>query len=588
MHETAPGVRPAPARADPAGGGLVRSPMVNIAHEAVDRHAAGPAADRCAVRFVSRSFRTTDVSYRELSHQANRCANVLRALGVAEREAVFVLLPRSPALYTAVLGALKAGALSCPLSPSFGPDPVARRLALGDAAVLVTTEPLFRRTVAPRMAELPSLRHVLLTGGSSARNDSDRSNSSRIGSGAGGRTSDFDAALLGAPCAFETAPTTADDLALLHFTSGTTGPPKGALHAHGAVVAHHRTAALALDLRGDDVFWCTADPGWVTGTSYGIVAPLSHGVTSIVDQADFDAARWYTLLERFGVTVWYTSPTALRMLRRAGDELARSFDLRALRVIATVGEPLDAETERWGERVLGRPVHDTWWQTETGAIMIANPAPSARPGSMGRPLPGVEATVLRRGADGRAAVGDGAVVPAAPGEEGELALRPGWPSMFRGYLHDPAAYAACFGGGWYLTGDVVRCDDEGWYWFSGRADDMIKSAGHFIGPFEVEAVLMQHHAVAEAAVVGVPDAVAGEVVQAFVALRPGQQPSEALRRELIGWARARLGPVVAPRDIAFSAELPHTSSGKVLRRALKEGALKDALGEGTRHEGAAR
>ena len=558
MHEAAPGAQTAAGRGARSSRVLERRSGVagiNIAYEAVDRHAEGSDADRCALRFVSRSFTTTDLSYRELSHRTNRCANVLRRLGVRDRDAIAVLAPRSPASYTAVIGALKAGALCCPLSPSFGPEPVTRRLRAARAVALVTTEPLLRRTAALRAGGIPSLHHVLVAGSP----------------GAGG-TIDFDAALRDAPVAFDPAPTTADDLALLHFTSGTTGPPKGALHAHGAVVSHHRTASLALDLRADDVFWCTADPGWVTGTSYGIIAPLTHGVTSIVDGAEFDAARWYAVLERFGVTVWYTSPTALRMLMRAGDDLARSFDLRALRIIATVGEPLGADTERWGERVLGRPVRDTWWQTETGAIMLANTEPAARPGSMGRPLPGVEATVLRRGADGRAAVCDGAVAIAAPGEEGELALRAGWPSMFRGYLDDPAAYAACFADGWYLTGDVVRRDDAGDYWFSGRADDMIKSAGHLIGPFEVEAVLMEHPAVAEAAAVGVPDALAGERVHAFVSLRPGHQPSDLLRRELIGWGRSRLGPVIAPREVTFAPDLPHTTSGKVLRRALKAGA----------------
>ncbi len=449
----------------PVGRGL------NIAHEAVDRHARGPHADRCALRFVSRSFRTTDLTYAELSHRTNQCANVLGSLGVGKGEAVFVLAPRSPALYTTVLGTLKAGAVSCPLSSSFGPGPVAERLALGGAAALLTTEPLFRRTVAPVLGTLPRLRHVLLTGG--ARCD-------------GPRLVDFDAALLGAPPSFEIGPTSPDDPALLHFTSGTTGPPKGAVHAHRAVVAHHATGALALGLRDDDVFWCTADPGWVTGMCYGIIAPLSRGVTCLVDEADFDAARWYTILERYAVTVWYTSPTALRMLMRAGDELAGAFDLHALRLVASVGEPLSPDVVRWGERVLHRPVHDTWWQTETGAIMIANdPATAPRPGSMGRALPGIDAAVLRRGDDGRALVRDGEVTVAVPGEDGELALRAGWPSMFRGYVGDPAGYAACFAGGWYLTGDVARRDDDGYFWFVGRADDMIKSAGHFIGPFEV-------------------------------------------------------------------------------------------------------
>jgi acetyl-CoA synthetase len=360
-------------------------------------------------------------------------------------------------------------------------------------------------------------------------------------------------------------------MALLHFTSGTTGLPKGAIHVHEAVVAHHATGVSALDLHPEDVFWCTADPGWVTGMSYGVIAPLTRGVTSIVDEGELDAERWYRLIEEQRVTVWYTAPTALRMLMKAGATVARGFDLSSLRFVASVGEPLNPEVVVWAQEAFGLPVHDNWWQTETGGIMIANLAGApVHPGSMGRPLPGVEVAVLARGPDGRAAVHDGAVTEiTTPDVDGELALRPGWPSMFRGYLHDEERYAKCFAGGWYLTGDVARRDADGWLWFVGRADDVIKSAGHLIGPFEVESVLMEHPTVLEAGVIGVPDPVAGEVVKAFVCLRPGVEPSDDLRLELIGFGRRRLGPAVAPRDIAFDQHLPKTKSGKIMRRLLK-------------------
>jgi acetyl-CoA synthetase len=340
---------------------------------------------------------------------------------------------------------------------------------------------------------------------------------------------------------------------------------------HAAVVGHHETGRSALDLHPDDVFWCTADPGWVTGTSYGIIAPLTHGVTSIVDEAELDAERWYGILEEQRVTVWYTAPTALRMLMRAGADVARRHDLSHLRFVASVGEPLNPEVVVWGQEALGRPVHDNWWQTETGGIMIANlDGADVRPGSMGRPLLGVEATVLVRGDDGRAAVRDGAVEEVEePNQEGELALRPGWPSMFRGYLHDEERYAKAFVGGWYLTGDVARRDADGYLWFVGRADDVIKSAGHLIGPFEVESALMEHPAVVEAGVIGMPDPIAGEVVKAFVTLRAGVEPTDELRLELLGLSRRRLGPAVAPREIVFDQNLPHTKSGKIMRRLLK-------------------
>jgi acetyl-CoA synthetase len=340
--------------------------------------------------------------------------------------------------------------------------------------------------------------------------------------------------------------------------------PKGAVHVHEAVVAHHATGKLALDLHPDDVFWCTADPGWVTGTSYGIIAPLTNGVTSIIDEAEFDAERWYRTLQDQKVTVWYTAPTAIRMLMKAGTEMPRKYDLSALRFAASVGEPLNPEAVVWGQEALGHPFHDNWWQTETGGIMVANFAcMDIRPGSMGKPLPGVEAAIVRQTEDGQVEE------ITEPGVQGELALRPGWPSMFRSYWNEPDRYAKCFAGGWYLTGDLARRDADGYFWFVGRQDDVIKTSGHLIGPFEVESVLMEHKAVAEAGVIGKPDPVAMEVVKAFVVLKPGFKPNEALRGELLGFARSRLGAVVAPKEIEFVPSVPKTRSGKILRRLLK-------------------
>jgi acetyl-CoA synthetase len=336
------------------------------------------------------------------------------------------------------------------------------------------------------------------------------------------------------------------------------------MHAHDAVIAHHITGFYALDLRPGDVFWCTADPGWVTGMSYGIIAPLTLGVTLIVDEAEFDPERWYRILQDCRVTVWYTAPTAIRMLMKAGDELARRFERPALRFVASVGEPLNPQAVRWGLDVWGLPIHDNWWQTETGGIMIANTAAlDVKPGSMGKPLPGVEACIVERLDDG------GVRLISDDGVEGELALRRGWPSMFRSYLGEDARYRRCFAGDLYLSGDLVKRDADGYYWFVGRADDVIKSAGHLIGPFEVESALMEHPAVVEAAVIGKPDPLLGEVVKAYVALRPGFAASDALRRELLGHARKRLGPAVAPKEIEFAADLPRTRSGKIMRRLLK-------------------
>jgi acetyl-CoA synthetase len=534
------------------GGGL------NIGHEAVDRHAAGARAGHVALRFLPKRGDPVDVTYADLARRTNRFANVLDTLGVARGDRVFVLTGRIPALYVAVLGGLKHGNVMSPLFSAFGPEPIRQRIERGDGRCLVTTRALYDKKVAPVRAQLPLLAHVLLAG-------------EPAGAPLPEGTANLDELLAAAPDTFAVASTGAEEPALLHFTSGTTGTPKGAVHVHGAVVAHHATSALALDLRPDDVFWCTADPGWVTGTSYGIIAPLTHGVTSVVDEADFDADRWYEILERQRVSVWYTAPTAIRMLMKAGVALARTRDLSSVRFAASVGEPLNPEAVVWGRDELGIPFHDNWWQTETGGIMVANTAAmEIRPGSMGCPLPGVEVGVLAVDDENQLRHGDdGRPVEVGPGVEGILALRPGWPSMFRGYLHDEERYARCFDGGWYLSGDLVRRDDDGYLWFVGRADDVIKAAGHLIGPFEIESTLMEHPAVAEAGAYGVPDEVAGNVIHAAVSLKPGFTPSDDLQLELIALGRRRLGPAIAPRVIAFVADVPKTKSGKIMRRLLR-------------------
>ena len=521
---------------------------LNIAELAVGRHARGALAAKVALRWRGKHGTARDITYAALAADTNRFGNALRGLGVGAGDVVFALCPRLPELYAAALGTLAIQAVFSPLFSAFGPDPIVTRVTAASGKVLVTTATLYARKVAAIRDRLPTLRHVIVIDD---------------GPGVPAGTLDWTALVGAASPELEIPPTPAETLALLHFTSGTTGRPKAAMHVHGAVIAHHATARMVLDLHPDDIFWCTADPGWVTGTSYGLIAPLVHGVTSVVDEADFVAERWYQLLERERVTVWYTAPTAIRMLMKAGPELARGHDLSHVRVAASVGEPLNPEAVVWGANVLGFPFLDNWWQTETGGIMIANlPCMDVRPGSMGKPLPGIDAGIVEIAATG-------AVTELAAGAVGQLALRPGWPAMFRGYLHEDERYAKCFAGGWYLTGDLARRDADGYYWFVGRSDDVIKSAGHLIGPFEVESALLEHRAVAEAAVIGVPHPVAGEIVKAFVALKPGFAASDALRDELLALARKKLGPAVAPREIAFLADLPRTRSGKLMRRLLR-------------------
>lgn len=526
----------------PPGGAL------NIAYQAVDRHVAHGRGSMRALRWLSADGRVVDYTYDDLRGQTNRFANVLRRIGVAKGERVYSLLGRRPELHIAALGTLKAGAVFCPMFSAFGPEPIRSRMEIGEARLLVTTTALYRKKVEAWRAQLSSLKHVILIDGAE-----DPSHN----------VHDYRRLMAESSDEGEIAPTGPQDFALLHFTSGTTGKPKGVVHVHEAVVAHHITGFYALDLRPGDVFWCTADPGWVTGMSYGVIAPLTSGATLLVDEAEFDAERWRRILQDQKVNVWYTAPTAIRVLMRAGAQAWKGYDLSALRLLASVGEPLNPEAVEWSVEAFGKPFHDNWWQTETGGIMIANfLSMEVRPGSMGKPLPGIEAAIVERD-------GDSVRVVDKPMAMGELALRPGWPSMMRAYLHEDARYRKCFADGWYLSGDLAMRDSDGYFWFVGRADDLIKSAGHLVGPFEVESALMEHPAVAEAAVIGVPDPLGGEIIKAYVVTKMGIPRDDALQRELLGHGRKRLGPAIAPKVIVFRENLPKTRSGKMMRRLLK-------------------
>ncbi|GIK43553.1 MAG: acetate--CoA ligase [Chloroflexota bacterium] len=528
--------------------GLPGGQGLNIAHEAVDRHAVGPRRDQLALRWLGRDGAVRDFTYADLQEQSNRFANILRGFDIGQGERVFVLAGRIPELYIAALGTLKNTSVFCPLFSAFGPEPIYQRLHLGDGKLLVTTRRQYSQKVANLRPRLPQLRHVLLTDVEDDLSDDLLS---------------LPKLLVSASPDFTIPPTDPEHMAVLHFTSGTTGMPKGAVHVHQAILTHYMTGKYVMDFHPGDVFWCTADPGWVTGISYGMIAPLAHGVVNIIDEADFDAERWCHILQEQKVTVWYTAPTAIRRLMRLGVEPRKEYDLSHLRLIHSVGEPLNPEAVAWGLEALGLPIHDNWWQTETGGIMIANfAAMEVRPGSMGRPLPGIEAAIVHK-------VNGSVEVVEEPCVEGDLALKPGWPSMFRGYLHDEERYHKAFKSGWYITGDLARRDADGYFWFIGRADDIIKTSGHMVGPFEVESALLGHPAVAEAGVIGKPDPLIGELVKAFVSLKPGFEPSEDLKLDIIGFARTRLGSAVAPKEIEFNQNLPKTRSGKIMRRLLK-------------------
>lgn len=523
---------------------------INIAHEAVDRHVAAGQGERTALVSLGRHYERHKISYGQLADASARVCAVLQELGVQPGDTVAVLLGRSVELYQAALGIWKAGAVFCPLFGVFGPGPLRSRLELSRAKVLIATETLYSRKVLSVRGNLVDLRHVLLVADEPEQS---------IGDHAG--CDDFRARVAAAQPA-ATVATTEQSPAFMHFTSGTTGIPKGAVHAHGAVVSHLLTGQQVFKLVPDDVYWCTADPGWITNTVYGLIVPLVNGCTALVDEAEFDPRRWYGVLKDEAVTVWYTTPTNIRMMMRYGAALARTYRENSLRLAASAGEPLGAEAATWGEKTLGVQFNDTWWQTETGAIAIANLADDGRPGSMGRPLPGVQAAVVNRNLSKVEVVND-------PDAVGELALRADLPSLFSSYIGDTSRFQSCFIDGWYLTGDLVRRDADGFFWFVGRSDDMIKSAGHTIGPFEIEASMMVHPAVAEIGVVGKPDLLLREVPVAFVSLNPGFEEGDALRTELLYYGRQHLGSAIAPREIQFVEAMPKTTTGKILRRALK-------------------
>jgi len=535
----------------------------NIVNWAVDRHAGGSDGDRPALCWFDGDGGVRTISYTELKAQTHRFANTLGHLGIKRGERVFTLAGCIPELYIAALGTLRYGAVFCPLFTDFGPQPIYQRLTKGDARVLVTTRSLYTRKIAGIRRRLPRLTHILLT------------DLPKTAPGPGARdpgVTSLEALLRRASPCCSTAVAAPEDWAVIHFTSGTSGSPKGAVHVHDGLRVLYLTAKHVLKLGHQDVFWCTADPGWITGVAYGMIAPLVIGATVVVQGEGFDAIHWCRILSEQQVTVWYTSPTAIRRLMRLDPGHFKAYDFSRLRFTFSVGEPLAADAVLWGQKVLGCPIRDTWWQTETGGIMIAQiPGEELRPGAMGCPVPGIEAALVRKTDAGNIEF------IRKPQATGELALKSGWPSMFRDYLHDSARYRKSFAQGWYLTGDLARRDQEGYFWFVGRADEVILTAGHLVGPFEVERVLTAHPAVSEAGVVGRPDAVAGEVVKAYVSLKKKVQDHQLMTRELLGFARRQLGPALAPREIEIVDKFPKNQAGKILRRELKTHGMKPAM-----------
>ncbi|GLI85217.1 acetate--CoA ligase [Rossellomorea marisflavi] len=515
---------------------------VNLAHEAIDRHAETHRKNKVALyyRDPERNEKYTFADMKKLSNQA---ANVLKNFGDVEKgDRVFIFMPRSPELYFSILGAIKLGAIVGPLFEAFMEGAVRDRLEDSGAKVLVTTPELLERVPVD---ELPELKHVFLIG------DGVKEDDVHI---------DFMAKFKEASKKLSVEWVDREDGLILHYTSGSTGKPKGVLHVHNAMLQHYQTSKWVLDLQEEDVYWCTADPGWVTGTSYGIFGPWLAGASNVIVGGRFKPEHWYKTIEDYGVTVWYSAPTAFRMLMGAGDEIVKQFDLGSLRHILSVGEPLNPEVVRWGMKVFNLRIHDTWWMTETGGQLICNyPSIEVKPGSMGKPFPGVKAAIVDD---------QGNELP--PNRMGNLAIKKGWPSMMRQIWNNPQKYDSYFmPGDWYVSGDSAYMDEEGYFWFQGRVDDVIMTSGERVGPFEVESKLVEHPAVAEAGVIGKPDPVRGEIIKAFIALRDGYEISDELKEEIRTFVKKGLAAHAAPREIEFRDKLPKTRSGKIMRRVLK-------------------
>lgn len=515
---------------------------INLAYEAIDRHAKGFRKNKIALYYQD-GVRKEKYTFKEMKDMTNKAGNVFKTYADVEKgDRVFIFMPRSPELYFAVLGAIKLGAIVGPLFEAFMEGAVRDRLQDSGAKVLVTTPELLERVP---VSELPDLKHVILVG------DNLQDNGDYI---------DFKQKLSEASTKLDIEWVDRKDGLILHYTSGSTGKPKGVLHVHNAMIQHYQTAKWVLDLKEDDVYWCTADPGWVTGTSYGIFGPWLAGASNVIIGGRFNPETWYKMLEEYGVTVWYSAPTAFRMLMGAGDEVVKKFDLSSLRHILSVGEPLNPEVVRWGMKVFHLRIHDTWWMTETGAQLICNyPSMEIKPGSMGKPIPGVKAAIVDD---------QGNELP--PYRMGNLAIQKGWPSMMHTIWNNPQKYESYFmPGDWYVSGDSAYMDEEGYFWFQGRIDDVIMTSGERVGPFEVESKLVEHPAVAEAGVIGKPDPVRGEIIKAFIALRDGYEQSDELIEEIRQFVKKGLAAHAAPREIEFRDKLPKTRSGKIMRRVLK-------------------
>jgi acetyl-CoA synthetase len=530
---------------------------INIGWYCSDRICLKGNGDKTALIYEGTGESEKKYTFNDTRIAGNTIGTYLRNLGLKEEDRVCLFMDRIPELYFSFLAILKIGAIAQPLFSAFGDESLFVRMENAETRAIITQRKHLYKVRKIR-ERLPHLEFIILV---------DHEKNKPL------ENKEFAFSLKDSSPVehFDISPTSAESPSVLHYTSGTTGQPKGVKHVHYSLISQYLTTKWALDLREDDIYWCTADPGWVTGTSYGIIGPWSLGVTQCILDAGFSAPAWYRFIEKNRVTMWYSSPTAIRSLMKAGDEITGQFDLSGLRYLASVGEPLNSEAVIWSEKIFGKPFHDTFWQTETGSIMITNlPGIKVKPGSMGKPFPGITAALLDQKS----------FEPLSEtGKIGLIAFKPGWPAMMRTYWNNDAKYREKFMNGWYLTGDKARIDNDGYFWFIGRDDDVINTAGHLVSPFEVESALLEHPAVAESAVVSKPDEVNMEVVKAFITLKPLFTANSDLELEIMNFIRKKLSSMAMPQEIEFIDKLPKTRSGKIMRRLLHAKEWGEEIGD---------
>lgn len=528
---------------------------INLAYNAIDRHVKNKKGDKVALFYKGKNNESEKYSFKQLAQKTNQFANLLIKNGVKKNDKVFIFLPTIPERYITFLGVLKMGAVACTIFSAFQEMALLDRLIDSNACILVTNSELFPR-IEKIWDKLPGLKKVIVV-----KRESNRVFNSK-------NIIQYEKEMKKVSDRFTIQDFKKEDLAYMLYTSGSTGKPKGVMHAHGDILQIILTSKYVLDIQDGDVCWCTADAGWVTGVVYGILGIWLTGGTAVIYEGRFCSESWYKILQDYKVTVWYTAPTAIRMLM-ASEVDVKSFNMSNLRFIASVGEPLNPKAIWWGLEKFNLPIHDTWWQTELGGICITNyQSLDIKPGSMGKPFPGVEAGVV-----------DGKGDRVSQGLEGNLALKiESIPSFMKKIWKNDKIYNQYFSNGWYVSGDRARVDKDGYFWFIGRADDLIKTAGQRIGPFEVESALIEHPDVAEAGVIGKTDVLRGEIIKAFIVLKPNVKVGKNLKYNLTEFVQRRLSGNAYPREIEFVKKLPKTRSGKIVRRILR--AREEGLPQG--------